>query len=77
MNKEQRKEAEKLSKLSGKAFDQEYVKYEAKDHREDIKDQKEQIKKTTDPELKQFASKELETVTGHKQEIDVIQAQIK
>ena len=77
MNQEQLKEAQKLSKLSGKAFDREYVKYEAKDHREDIKDQKGQLKKTADPELKQFASKELETVTGHKQKIDVIQAQIK
>lgn len=77
MNQEQRKEAEKLSKLSGKAFDREYVKYELKDHHEDIKDQKEQIKKTADSELKQFASKELETVTGHEQKIDTLQAQIK
>lgn len=77
MNQEQRKEAQKLSKLSGKEFDREYVKYEVKDHREDIKDQKEQIKKTTDPELKQFASKELETVTGHEQKVDALQAQIK
>jgi putative membrane protein len=77
MNQEQRKEAEKLSKLSGKEFDREYVKYEVKDHREDIKDQKEQIKKTSDSELKQFASKELETVTGHKQKIDALQARIK
>jgi putative membrane protein len=74
---EQRKEAEKLSKLSGKEFDREYVKYEVKDHREDIEDQKKQINKTSDPELKQFASNELETVTEHKQKIDALQAQIK
>jgi putative membrane protein len=77
MNQEQRKEAQKLSKLSGKEFDQEYVKYEVKDHREDIKDQKEQIRKTADPELKQFASKELETVTGHEQKVNSLEAQIK
>ena len=77
MNQEQLKEAEKLSQLSGKALDREYVKYEAKDHREDMKDQKGQIKKTPDPELKHFASRELEAVTGHKQKIDVIQGEIK
>lgn len=30
-----------------------------------------------DPELKQFAGKELETVSRHKQTIDMLQAQIK
>ena len=77
MNAEQSKEAAKLEKLSGKAFDREYVKYEAKDHKDDIKEQKELIKKTRDPELKQFASKELDTVTGHKKTVDALQARIK
>lgn len=77
MNEEQLEEANKLSNLSGKEFDREYVKYEVKDHGKDIKDQKKEMKKTADPELKQFAGKELETVTGHKQKIDALKAQIK
>ena len=77
LNDDQSKEAAKLEKLSGKDFDREYVKYEVKDHKEDIKEQKELIKKTRDPELKQFASKELETVTGHKKTVDALQASIK
>lgn len=77
MSAEQRHEAAKLSKLSGKDFDREYVNYEVKDHREDIKDQGVESKETADPDLKRFAGKELETVTGHKQKIDALQAQIK
>ena len=37
-DKEQREEAAKLAKLSGAAFDKEYVKYEAKDHKDDVKE---------------------------------------
>jgi putative membrane protein len=77
MNDDQSKEASKLEKLSGKDFDREYVKYEVKDHKEDIKEQKEVLKKTHDPELKNFASKELDTVTGHKKTVDALQARIK
>jgi putative membrane protein len=77
MSDEQTKEASKLEKLSGKDFDREYVKYELKDHKDDIKEQKEVMKKTRDPELKQFASKELETVTGHKKTVDALHARIK
>lgn len=77
MNADQRKEADKLAKLSGKAFDQEYVKYEVKDHREDIKEQQEEVNKTADADLKQFAGKELDTVTAHKKKIDALQAAIR
>ena len=40
LNDDQSKEAAKLEKLSGKDFDKEYLKYEVKDHKEDIKEQK-------------------------------------
>ena len=76
MNKEQRENAERLSKLSGREFDRKYVKFEAKDHREAIKYQKEQMKKIGDPELEQFASKEVETVIAHKQKVDMLQVAI-
>jgi putative membrane protein len=77
LNADQSREAGKLEKLSGKDFDREYVKYEVKDHKDDIKEQKETLKKTHDPELKQFAGKELDTVTGHKKTVDALQARIK
>jgi putative membrane protein len=77
INDEQSKEAAKLEKLSGKDFDREYVKYEAKDHKEDIEEQKEAMKKTSDPDLKRFAGKELDTVTRHKRAVDALQARIK
>ena len=77
MNEDQRKGAEKHSKLPGKAVDREYVKYEVEDRRENIKDQKEQMTKMADPDLKHFAGKGLETVTGHKQKIDALQAEVK
>jgi len=77
LNADQSREAGKLEKLSGKDFDREYVKYEIKDHKEDIKEQKEVLKKTHDPELKNFADKELDTVTGHKKTVDALQARIR
>jgi putative membrane protein len=74
MDADQRKEADKLGKLSGKDFDREYVKYETRDHRDDIKEQKEEAGKTADPDLKAFAGKALATVTGHKEKIDALHA---
>lgn len=77
LNKEQLREQKKLEKLSGKAFDREYVKYEIKDHQDDIKEQNEELKSTRDADLKKFARDELQTVTGHKQKIDTLQALLK
>jgi putative membrane protein len=77
LNEDQSKEAEKLAKLSGKDFDKEYLKYEAKDHSHDIRENGDEMKKTADPELKKFASAEHETVTRHKQEVDKLRAQIR
>jgi putative membrane protein len=77
MNDDQRKEAGKLSKLSGKQFETEYLKYEAKDHSEDIKEQGKEMKETLDPELKKFAGAEYETVSQHKQAVDALRANMK
>jgi putative membrane protein len=77
MNDDQRKEAEKLNKLSGQEFDKEYLRYEARDHSEDIKAQGKEMKKTLDPDLKKFASAEYETVTKHKETVDALRARIK
>jgi putative membrane protein len=77
LNEDQSKEAKKLAKLSGNDFDKEYLKYEAKDHSHDIKENGEEMKKTADPDLKKFASAEYETVTKHKKAVDALRAQIK
>lgn len=70
MDHGQKKEFDKLSKLSGKDFDKEYVKYEAKDHKEDVEDQGKEMKSTSDPDLKKFASASYDTVSRHKESID-------
>ena len=77
MDHGQKKEFDKLGKLSGKDFDKEYVKYEVEDHRDDIREQKEALDKKLDPALKQFAKDELATVTGHKQKIDALEAALR
>jgi putative membrane protein len=75
-NHEQKKESEKLSHLSGNAFDREYVKYEAKDHKKDVKDQGKEMKETADPDLKKFATSAHETVTDHRKIVDELQEKI-
>ena len=75
-NRAQRKEATKLGHLSGNAFDREYVKYEAKDHKKDVKDQGKEIKETADPDLKKFATAAHETVLAHRKLVDELQTMI-
>lgn len=66
----QKKELDKLGKLSGKDFDKEYVKYEVKDHKDDVKEQGEEMQKTADPDLKKFATAAHDTVSKHREMID-------
>ena len=75
-NHEQTREADKLEQLSGKAFDREYVKYEAMDHKKDVKDQGKEMKGATDPDLKKFATVAHETVVTHRKIVDDLQAKI-
>lgn len=75
-NHGQKKEADKLGRLSGKAFDREYVKYEAKDHKKDAKDQGKEMKETNDPDLKRFATAAHETVVTHQKIVDELQEKI-
>jgi putative membrane protein len=75
-NKEQSKEADKLARLSGADFDKEYVKYEMKDHKDDVKENAKTMRMAHDPDVKNFASAEYKTVSAHKQEIDDIHAKL-
>lgn len=70
MDDDQKKEFDKLGKLSGNDFDKEYVKYEVKDHKEDVKDQGKEMKSTSDPDLKKFATASYDTVSKHKEIVD-------
>lgn len=70
MDSGQKKELDKLGKLSGKDFDKEYVKYEVKDHKEDVEDQAKEMKSTSDPDLKKYATAAHDTVSKHKEVVD-------
>lgn len=75
-DKDQTREADKLAKLSGAAFDKEYVKYEMKDHKDDVEENGKTMKKAKDPDVRKFAGEEYRTVVGHKKDIDGIHAQL-
>lgn len=61
----ERREAKKLEKLSGAAFDREFAMRSVTDHRKDIKDFEKAASKVKDPELKAWAEKQLPTLREH------------
>lgn len=65
VNAEQKAEADKLSKLSGKAFDKEYADAMVKDHEKDAKEFEKASKDTKDPDLKAWAAKVLPVIQDH------------
>ena len=67
LNSEQKSEMDKLSKMSGAEFDQEYMSAMLKDHQTDVKDFDTQSKEGNDPEIKAFAGKTLPTLQQHLQ----------
>ena len=58
---------DKLSKLSGAAFDKAYIKDMVKDHEMDIKEFQREANSGKDAQLKQFASTTLPTLQSHLQ----------
>ena len=62
---EAQEEQDKLSKLSGKAFDKEYIRYEVQDHQQDVQDFQKAQSDVSDPDLKQFASQTLPIIEQH------------
>jgi len=64
--KSKRSEAEKLGKMEGTKFDQEYLKeVGVKDHQKDIKDFEKASKDAKDPELKAWVDKTLPKLKEH------------
>jgi putative membrane protein len=65
MDKHDRAEYNKLSKLSGDAFDKEYTRDMIKDHRDDISDFQDEAKGGQNEAIKNFASETLPTLEMH------------
>lgn len=62
---ESKKMADKLSKLSGKDFDKEYMSGMVEDHEKDVKEFEKASKDAKDPDLKAWAAKTLPTLQDH------------
>jgi putative membrane protein len=56
---------DRLSKLSGAAFDRAYMQAMVKDHREDVNEFRTESKSGADPDVKQWAAKTLPTLETH------------
>ncbi|MGH9667584.1 MAG: DUF4142 domain-containing protein [Bryobacteraceae bacterium] len=65
LDSKHRSKVDKLSKLSGPAFDHAFVKEQVKDHQEDVRAFKEEARNGTMPQVKDFAYKTLPTLESH------------
>ncbi len=65
MDKSAQKEMDKLQKLSGAQFDEEYMKHEVSDHKKDVKEFQKEAKSAKDADVKRFASDTLPTLEEH------------
>jgi putative membrane protein len=63
-----------LKMLSGKSFDEAYVKMMVEDHKEDVADFQQESQSATDSDVKNFASKTLPILQSHLDKITQIQA---
>lgn len=67
LDRSAKREHDKLSKLSGAAFDREYMKHMVSDHKKDVKDFEKEAKSGSDADVKTFASSTLPTLQEHLQ----------
>ncbi len=63
----QQKMVDDLSKLTGKEFDEAYLKCMVKDHKEDVSEFKQEAKKGDDTDVKSWATTTVSTLEHHKQ----------
>lgn len=73
----QQSDVDKLSKLSGQEFDQEYMKMMVKDHKKDVQTFEKAAKNLSDPAVQDFASQTLPTLKEHLQEAEDINQQLR
>ncbi len=67
---------EELSKKTGKNFDEAYVEFTVKDHKEDIEKFEEQAEDGKNADLKAFAAKMLPSLRAHLQKVESIENMI-
>lgn len=67
LDKKHQQQIDKLSKLSGPAFDKAYVKEELKDHKNDVRDFQAEAQGGSDANVKTFASNTLPVLQQHLQ----------
>ncbi len=67
MERKHQRDMDRLSKLSGAAFDREYMKLMVSDHKKDVSDFQKEARNGKDPEVKAFAAKTLPTLQEHLQ----------
>lgn len=70
-------DVQKISALSGEAFDKAYVKMMVKDHKKDVGEFQKESTRGADPEIKAFATSTLPTLQEHLQMIQRIDAKMK
>ncbi len=68
---------DKLSKLSGEEFDQEYMKTMVKEHKKDVQTFEKAAKNLSDPAVQDFASQTLPTLKEHLQEAEDVNQQLR
>ncbi len=66
------KHLDEMRKMTGKAFDQHYIKMMSEDHSKDINKFEKEASSGTDPMLKQFAQNSLPVLQMHKQRVEAI-----
>lgn len=72
LDKKHQAMVDKMSALSGDAFDKAYVKDMLKDHEKDVKEFQKESQDGTDPNIKQFATKTLPVLQSHLESIKQI-----
>lgn len=70
------KSMNKLSGLTGDAFDREYISMMVKDHEKDVKEFEKASTKAKDPDVRAFAEKTLPTLREHLQQVRDIQSRM-
>ncbi len=70
------REKDRLSKLSGAAFDREYVKLMVGDHEKEVAAFRQESRRAKDPDLTAWAAKTLPTLEDHLKMIRQIQPQV-
>ena len=77
VNEKEKLTIDRLSRLSGVAFDKAYMQDMVKDHQEDVSEFKRESTKGTDSEVKAFAGKILPTLQQHLQMAQDIASKLK